>query len=155
MGAEANVKIALTNLTVNTGAYSAGDSLLGAPAQFAYVDRGGESVSGAILEAITIVDVDEEAAELTLLFFSDTPTTQTINDAYAANAADLNLLLGIVEIETADFSDIGGEDVATVTGIDLPIKTAAGTLYMHAITRGTPTWTAATDVTVILNLVRG
>lgn len=99
-----------------------------------------------LLDSIVLVDKDDQKIAMDLVFLSSNTSLGTENSA--PNISDANALnvLGIINIATGDYVDLGGVSVATKRSLNLPIEAATGStsIYVAAITRGgTPTYTAA------------
>lgn len=128
-------------LTTDTAAYVAGDLLADTQLLSANVGRSGSDI---LIERIVVVDDDDQGQPLDLIFLNAATSLGTENGV--PNISDANILARIVAqvaILAADFADLGGAKRADKNGINLPFQLAAdGSLYIAAITRGTPTHTA-------------
>ena len=106
-----------------------------------------------VIKRLTIVDNDSESAQLILYLFDAqvTAPARTDADAFAPADADLAKLIMAIPIAVADYVDVAAVSAATVT-LDRAFVLAAGatTLYGSLVCVGTPTYTAATDLTVKL-----
>jgi hypothetical protein len=125
-------------------AYTAGDAVGGK------LTFSGVPVTGKI-QGITFIDLDEEGPEFDVVFFGADFTATADNAAFDITAGEEANLIGTVNIASADFKDLGGLKVATKAGVNLPYQLASSTgsrIYAQLVTRGTPTYTATTDVTV-------
>ena len=115
-----------------------------------------ESSKGSI-KRLTIVDNDSESAQLILYLFNAqvTAPARTDADAFAPADADLAKLITAIPIAVADYVDVAAVSCATIE-LDREFIIPAGglTLYGTLVCVGTPTYTAATDLTVSL-LVEG
>lgn len=138
-------------LTVDTGIYADGDSLCtilpitGAVRRDGYLSR---------LIGVTIIDKDDEGAPFDLYFFDRSVTLPANNAVWNVSDADMLFCQGRVQILTGDYTDCGGNRVAVpdLGHRGLVVKpNASQTLYMGAICRGTPTYTSASDLYVVLN----
>lgn len=138
----ATSKIVDVTLTLDTNAYQSGDVM--ADTQ---VVTGAMRVTDGTgtLESIVVFDEDDAGAAFDLVFFSANRSLGTENSA--PNISDTNArdILGIVSIASADFVDLGGVRIANKAKIGMPVMAASGTanIYVGAISRGTPTYTAA------------
>jgi len=139
---------------IDTNAYVAGDAL-GIRVPMLSVLRSG--VCTGLLQSLTVYDADGQKAAIDFLIFDSEPSSSTIvnNSAVAIAAADIAKLVGKVSILDTDYVDFaGGAAVATVANIGLVIKTAlstglgAGTVWIVPMVQGTPTYTAATSLTI-------
>jgi len=136
------------NPTVDTAIYAALDIVGGIQtiANWARVSGG-----GAKLKAISVTTADGEGFTFTMLFFSATPAGGTYADQGAAvfAAADAPLYLGKVVVAAGDYGTFGGDGFATVA-CDLPLNVDGTSLFALILATATPTFTAATDVDIML-----
>lgn len=134
--------VEITATLDNSGAYAAGDVLFDTQEI-----AGAARVNGGvvILQSITILDKDDQAAEVDLVFLEANTSIGTENSAVSISDANAEDILGIVNIPTDDYTDLVASQVATTTAVGLEMKAAAGTtsLYVAGITRGTPTHSAS------------
>jgi hypothetical protein len=98
-------------LVITAGAYTALDSV-GGPQT---VDFGGYSGGGWIQE-VFVRDDDNIKANLELWFFKSAPTVFADNVLFAPVLADLDLLLGVIDIPVANYRTINGNAVAWASG---------------------------------------
>lgn len=135
---------------VTASAYSAGN-VVGGIQSFGPLDQ---CFGRGLLKQVAISDRANQKAAMTLLFFQDNPAGGSYADKAAPTFADADdlLFLGKVEVATGDYTTVGAKAVATkecLLGIrsndDLTRK-----VYVVAITSGTPTYVAVTDVQFIL-----
>lgn len=148
-------KVIDVTLTVDTGgAYSAGEVVCDT-AEIAGVltSRSGR----AILQSLTVIDKSDQKAALSLIFLKSNVSLGTKNDT--PNVSDSNAgsaVIGVVPVAAADYVDLGGVAAATVRNIGLilqPDHPDTG-LYVSAITSGTPTYGAASDLSLKLGFLR-
>lgn len=139
-------------LSLNTsGPYASGDVL----ADTQVIPNAMRIVNGhGLLNSIVLIDEDDQNQPLDLIFFSaDVPLGP---ENLAPDITDTNArhILGIVRVLQSDWIDLGGVDIATVTGLTLGLQSTSGTsdLCVAAITRGTPTHTA-NGIRLRLNIV--
>lgn len=98
------------------------------------------------LQSIVLLDEDDQAQDIDLVFFNATATLGTINAAVSISDADARKLIGKVSILIADYVDLINSQAAVKTGIGMVMKAAAAStsLWVGAVLRsGTPTYTAA------------
>lgn len=140
--------------TISTSIYAAGDAV-GGLLTFANCAR----ASGLpfLLRSVVIVDADKENAVLNLALFDRTFTISADNAAFDPTDADLANHVGTVPIVAADYGSFSDNSAATKivpeggllvvpNGTDL-----FGQLYLVS---GTPTYTATSDLTVIVSGVQ-
>ena len=125
--------------SLDTSAYADGDVLFDTQELTNAVRTSGGVV---ILQSITVLDKDDQGAEMDLVFLDANTSLGTENAAVTIADADAEDILGIVNVST--YTDLVNSQIATVTGIGLEMKADASTsLWVAGITRGTPTYTAA------------
>ena len=147
-------------ITVDTGIYAALD-ILGALVVSGVVTLSSvtrEKGGTAVLESVSVFDDDNEKCPLSLLFFDTAPTGGTYvgNGALTLSTADKARYLGKVNIAAGDYETLGGEAFACIRGIGLGVKAIEGSrdLYMiPLVSSGTPTYTAATDIQMVLSFL--
>jgi hypothetical protein len=133
--------------TISTSpAYTAGDNV-GAKITLASAVR----VSGGtgIIQSITLSDKGKQSAATDVIFFSANPTntTATDNTAQTIHDTDLLTIIGVVSIVAADWFAFVDNSVASKLGLGLAFKAVGSTsIYAILVTRGTPTYTATTDL---------
>ncbi len=150
-----NTRPFLLPLTTVATAYEAND-LVGS---LQTIDALGPSGRG-VLKHVTITDLDNQKAAMTLVFFSDLPVATFTEESAFPNlsAADLAKVIGKVEIAAADYTTLNARAVATKEcSICLwsNKQTGAGsqdkrTVYCALMTSGTPTYTATTSLNLVL-----
>jgi hypothetical protein len=129
-------------LTLDTNEYASGD-VLAVPAAVVGVFRGPSDVRRLV--SVVLLDEDDQAQAVDLMFFNATATLGTINGAVSISDADARKVIGVVKIATGDYVDLVNNQVAFKTGLDLPLKASStGACFLGAVLRsGTPTYTAA------------
>jgi len=144
-------KIVSLTPTIGVDAYTAND-VVGGLLTFDIANVGG----GGIVRWARIVDDDNEKAELALYLFSDLPSTIADDAAFAPTVADLKKLAGKVLFEAADYETVNG-NAWVIRGrgsdaIDIDCSLATNNIYGYLVCTGTPTYTAATDLTISLGV---
>jgi hypothetical protein len=134
-----------TTLTVtpalDTGAYTAADVLFPMTSVANAVLLAGDSLT---LMSVNIIDKDAMGLPIDLHFFSGSVASfGTANGTVALTDADALSHLGRVSIGTADYSALGGAQVATIPLVGLELTPTTTSLWMAGVTGGTPTHTAA------------
>jgi len=111
------------------------------------------------VEGVTIVDIDEEGPELNLVLFAADFTAVADNAAFDVTAGEETRVIGVVNIASGDFKDVGGCKVATKGNLKIPFKlteTAAakrGRIYGQLVTAGTPTYTTTADLIISIGVL--
>jgi hypothetical protein len=144
----------------DTNIYASGDQIGTGPSEAVNAMR---TQSGlGCLESITVIDKAKQASALDLLFFDDLPTFGGSNNAAftITDAEAQDKLLGVVNVPAADYKDIGANSVASIVGIGFTLrnKKAAATrpdtksIWLGIISRGTPTYSGASDLIIKLGI---
>lgn len=137
---------------VTAGAYSAGNVVGGIQA----IGPLDTTISRGIVRHVAISDRANQKAALTLLFFQDNPAAGTYADHGAPTfaAADDLLYIGKVEIASTDYTTVSTAAFATKE-CNLSIRgndDVNRKVYVVAITSGTPTYVAVTDLQFIFGI---
>lgn len=149
-------RIITPTLTVDTNIYAALDIIGG---KLTLTEAVRTEYGSGILQAITITDDDNEKAAFDILIFdSDLGGTTTDNGAWTMGAGDLASCLGRITVAATDYVTMvtGSAAVASIRNIGLPVRVneASRKLYALIIATGTPTYTAATDLTVRFHILQ-
>jgi len=139
-------------LSLDTNAYHAND-VLAATQEVAAAVR--VNAGKALLTSIILNDKDDQKVALDLVLLRTNVALGTENAAPSIADNDADEVLGIVSVAAADWIDLGGTAVATIRNIGLLVEAGAAStsIYLAAITRGTPTHTAS-GITLKLGLLR-
>lgn len=135
--------------TVTAGAYSAGDAV-GGLLTFANAARA--SGDGGVIKDVLILDNAGQDVELELWLFNDTITAMADNAAWAPSEADLRKLVAIISTADGAWFTAGTPSAARVE-CSQRYDCAATSLFGQLVTRGTPTFAATDDITVVLGLL--
>ena len=101
--------------------------------------------SAAILHSIVVLDEDDQGVEMDIVFLDSDVTIGTEDAAVSITDANARKIIGIVNIPAANYVDLIANQVATIDDIGLMMQAASSStsLWVAAITRGTPTHTAS------------
>jgi hypothetical protein len=141
--------------TITAGAYTAGDAI-GGRLEFANAvwTDGGKGV----IEKVVVVDRDQEQAPIDLVLFNQAFTATVDNAPFDPSDADLLNSLGYIDVAATDYADFSDNSVAAkASGLRMPFafQLASGTiLYGQMVVRSGPTYTATSDLTIILTIRR-
>ena len=141
----------VVNPTVDTAIYAALDIVGGIQtiANWARVTGG-----AARLRGISTWCEDGELFQYSILFFSATPSGGTYVDQGPVTwaATDFTTFLGKVDVVTANYVTLGGDGIA-FTACDIVLPVAATSLFalIFVTVATTPTFTAATDLNIVLH----
>ena len=111
----------------------------------------------AIIQSIIILDEDDEAPSIDLIFQTDnTALASDEGEVVNISDADARDILGFVNV--SNYTDLVGCQVATKTNIGLVVKAASTTksIFVHAVNRsgGTYTPAATTDLNMKIGIVK-
>jgi hypothetical protein len=136
--------------TVTAGAYSADDAVGGL---LTFANAGRFTGGSGVIKNIVIIDDAGQDAELELWLFNDTFTPISDNAAFAPAEADLHKLVGVITTENGTWFECGTPSVCDIE-IAKGFNLVGTSLYGQLVTRGTPTFAATDDITVIINLLQ-
>ena len=136
--------------TVTAGAYSAND-VVGDLLTFAGAARG--TGGGGVIKDVIIIDDAGQDSVMELWLFSETFTAITDNDAFDISQADSRNLVAIISTSNGAWYASGTESVAVIEASQRYDVTGTS-LFGQLVTRGTPTFAATDDVTVIIGLLQ-
>ena len=146
-----NTAVTLTN---TLPAYSSGDQI-GSLQEIEFFPR---ELDLAELCSVTVVDKAKQKAAIDLLFFNENITVASTDNA-AADVTDAQMAancLGKISVAGADYVDLANSSVATVGNLKTILKNSSAykakqkKLYMLVVSRGTPTYTSTSDLTIRL-----
>jgi hypothetical protein len=142
-------RISVTPTISAASIYAAGDAV-GGLLTFANAAR--FSGGGVIVSQAVIIDLDKEVSAMDLVLFDRTFTNSADNAVFDPTDADLANLVAVIPVTTyASFNDnaVGYSQI-----VDIPVKPNGTSLFGQLVTRTTPTYTATSDITVILSVIQ-
>jgi hypothetical protein len=115
-----------------------------------------DAIAGAIpgrsikLAGITLKDSAAQNSKLKLLFFDGSAPTLIDNVAFAFGSSLPNLV-GVLDIDSADYSTIDSKGILSRSLLELYMKLSASSrnFYVACVSNGTPTYGNGGTVTVI------
>jgi hypothetical protein len=139
-------------LSLDTSAYTLND-VLAATQEVASAMR--VNAGKGLLHSITLNDKDDQGAALDLVFLRTNVSIGSENAAPSISDSDADEVLGIISVSGNDWVDLGGCRIATKAAVGLMLEAGAAStsIYIAAITRGTPTHTAS-GITLKLGILR-
>jgi len=138
--------------TVTSGSYSANDAVGGL---LTFANAGRVAEGSGVLKNVLIIDDAGQDAVLELWLFNATFTAMADNAAWAPSQADLRKLIAVISTNDGDWFAAGTPSVARVEVSQNYNLAAAGTsLFGQLVTRGTPTFAATDDVSIIIQLLQ-
>lgn len=132
-------------------AYTAGDSIGGKISLANAVRAAG---LGGTISSVVISDKGKQSAPIDVVFFIADPSNSTFTDngALTINDTDLIQIIGVVPISS--WSSFVDNSVGYSNGLGIAFKIATGTtLYACLVNRGTPTYTATTDIQLTVGII--
>lgn len=137
------VKKTGANVGADGAAYASGD-LIGdqSPITLAAARVSGGS---GIIHSITIKDLSKQNAALKVVIFDSNPSGTTFTDNAALDVADADIdkIIGWVDIAAADYISFADSSVAHIKGLSIPfLASGSVNLYFCIISNGTPTYVA-------------
>lgn len=137
--------------TITTSAYAAGDSIGGA-IELPNACRLGKQ--SGVVQSINVIDKDSEEATLDLHFFSAAPTATDNAEFDPTDAQLADSYLGSVNV--ASYNAFADNSAASVQNVGIPFELAqdVASLYVVITTTGTPTYTAATDISLAIGILQ-
>jgi hypothetical protein len=112
------------------------------------------SAGSGVLQTAIVQCKSVQTVTFKLYVFSANPSSSTFTNksAPSINSADIAKLIGVYTFSTPD-SGLGTHTVYVVNGIGQALNAGATTLYAVLITTGTPTFTATSDINVVLSVL--
>ena len=141
-------KSILQTPAVTAGAYSANDTV-GGLLTFAFAANSGK---GGVIKDVIIIDDAGQDSVMELWLFSETFTAIADNAAWDISQADSRKLVAIISTSNGAWYATGTESVAMIE-CSQRYDLAGTSLFGQLVTRGTPTFAATDDVTVIIGLL--
>lgn len=145
------IMIAEADLTTQAAAFAAND-LVATKIELTNVgkeveQRGGGSWGGGIIQHVTLIDLAAQLADTDIVFFDRDPenTTFTLNSALTLADADAPGLIGVAKLTSHTAFAASGFSQALNLAIPF-LLSGSRSLFAAAITRGTPTYAATTDL---------
>lgn len=145
--------------TADTGAYATGE-LIGGKLTFTNALR--NTVGTGYVVGVTIKDLSAQASDLDLVLFKSDPTATTFTDQAAFDIADADVakVLAVINFGSASRFSFADNGVKHVNSLAVPVQglnsssQVSGTIYGALLSRGTPTFAGATDITVTLEITQ-
>lgn len=136
--------------TVTAGAYIANDAVGGL---LTFANAGRAIGYGGVVKDMIILDDAGQDAEMELWLFNATFTPMVDNAPWAPSEADLRKLVAIITTANGAYFDAGTPSAAMVE-VSQRYDLVGTSLFGQLVTRGTPTYVATDDVTVIIGVLQ-
>jgi hypothetical protein len=157
--AEWRIEKAIVQVTVDTNAYTANDvmgGLITIPLSTAYS-------GGGWIHRIQLVDHDNEKAAVHLYFFDNKPTAIADDASFVGGLteAEADYQIGSVALPAANYNSFNTNEYAIgrVSGKDTTDQeyieweyAPSGAIYCYIVCDATPTYTATTDLKLIVTM---
>ena len=135
---------------VTAGAYGANDAVGGL---LTFADAARATGMGGVVKSLLILDDAGQDVEMELWLFRETFTAMADNAAWAPSQADLRKLVGIISTADGAWFAAGTPSAGRVEASQT--YTCTGTsLFGQLVTRGTPTFAATDDISIVLGCLR-
>jgi len=135
--------------TVDTSAYGSGDQIGTVFTITPVSDAGGAHL--AVLDTVIVTDKASQSAALDILLFDELPTVASADQA-ACNVSDAEMAdkcIGVISLASASYKALSANSVVMAHQLSLSLKPKKdNTLYGLLVSRGTPTYTSASDLTI-------
>lgn len=145
---DAVIRTAVAAPTVDTAIYASGD-LIGGKLSLVINKNNG------IINTVVLTDAANQKSALDIVFFRDNPSNTTFTDQAALDIhdTDLKVICGRITLAAADYVSYADNAEATIN-CNFGFQLASGTtLYACLVSRGTPTYAAATDVQLRVTVI--
>jgi hypothetical protein len=127
-------------LSLDTGVYATGEVLADTQELTSFFPV---SAKGVTIQSIGVLDEDDQAGALDIVFLKSSVTLGTENAAVSISDANAREILGIVSVVAGDYVDLVGCQYATICPVGLPVKTAGTSIWVGAISRDAKTYSAS------------
>jgi hypothetical protein len=140
-----NTAIITPTITVDTSAYSAGDSIGG---KITLTNALRESGGTGVLSGLTLIDRANQKPALEIFLFESDPSAATItnNAAFVFSTDDFKVIAKIV-VAASDWTTINSKATAELANLNRVVKASGSrNLFAAIVATDTPTFAAATDL---------
>jgi hypothetical protein len=145
-----NSTLTVAQIVTASSAYVSGNAV-GGLITLAGINRGtGLSI---LVQSVLVTSKSAQTNPMDLLLFNANPTGSTCTDKTAVSivAADAGKLVGVAHV--TDWTSGGTASIGQMQQPPMGIAVPATTLYACLVTRGTPTWTSTSDVSVVVSSI--
>lgn len=132
--------------TVDTAIYASGE-LMGGKLTISNAARLG--VYTGTISSVIISDLDSDAVDIDVVYFKSDPSSTTFTDQAAFDIADADLLKIVCVVSVTDYFVFSDNSVGIAQNANCPFDLGDGTtLYAALVSRGTPDYATASDLTL-------
>lgn len=111
-----------------------------------------------VIQSLIIIDKAKQSSAMELHLFNYPFTINTADNAtYSPDATEVvNYCIGVISISTGDWLTNATTSIATIKSIGLAINGTDGINYIYArlVSKGTPTYTSTSDLTLKLTVLQ-
>lgn len=110
-----------------------------------------------IVYSLVITDKAKQASAMELHLFNYPFTATADNAVYSPDDTEVaNYCVGIIPISTTDWLTNANSSIATIKGIALAVSGTEGVSYLYAqlVSKGTPTYTSTSDLTLKITVLQ-
>lgn len=140
----------VVTLTVTAGVYVANDCVGG---ELTFANAARVNGGGGALKDVIIIDDAGQDAEMELWLFSASITSPGDNSPWAPPEAELHTLVCIASTSDGAWFAAGTPSAARIE-VSQRYDCAATSLFGQLVTRGTPTFAATDDVSVVIGILQ-
>lgn len=101
----------------------------------------------ATLQSLTVVDKDDNGGALKIFLLDVNGSLGTEGSPVSISDANADNILAVIDVETSDYSDLVGSQVAHIRNLSIPLQPASGTDDLYVAIQGgsgnTSTYTAS------------
>ncbi len=137
--------------TITAGAYTSGDALGGL---LTFPNAARVSGGRGTITKVVVVDDANKLQPIDIVFFDQTFTAISDNDAFAPSEADLENCLGHISIAATDYASFSANAEATKRNVGFDYKLDGTSLFGQAVIRDTGGYNATDDLTVKITVVQ-
>lgn len=147
------VRLSVTPTIAAASAYVAGEAVGGI---MTFANAAAVSGGAVTVVAVQVADLDQERAPMELVLFDRNPASGTLTDSNPADPTNTEVaqIVAVIPISGADYYNFSDNAVAHVACAE-HCKLNGTDLFGVLVTRGTPTYTATTDIVVTVSVRQG
>lgn len=141
--------VATVTPTISTSIYASGD-VVGAPVEIADAVLSTKGI--AILRTLVVLDKSNQKSAIDILLFNQNPgSVGSDNAALDLSSAQLDMLIGRISVAAAEYTTLKAATNAEATKLLemlIPAKTKSTSIWVLVVSRGTPTYTTTTALSL-------
>lgn len=145
--------------TCDTSAYATGE-LIGGKLTFSYATQ--EKAGTGYIVSVAVMDLSAQAVDMDLVLFGANPAATTFTDQAAFDIADADAskVIAVINLGSSSRFAFADNGVKFLSGLSIPVRSIDSnnantqTIYGALVSRGTPTFAAATDVKITLAILQ-